>query len=60
MGSHHGKHHAGYTNKLNAAIEGSDLVGLFGCGGGRLRFGLGWRQTEARSARPQRRLLQRH
>ena len=22
-----GKHHAGYTNKLNAAIEGSDLVG---------------------------------
>lgn len=27
MGIHHGKHHAGYTNKLNAAIEGSDLVG---------------------------------
>ena len=28
MGIHHGKHHAGYTNKLNAAIEGSDLVGM--------------------------------
>ncbi len=27
MGIHHGKHHAGYTNKLNAAIEGSALVG---------------------------------
>jgi len=27
MGIHHGKHHAGYTNKLNAAIEGTDLVG---------------------------------
>ncbi len=27
MGIHHSKHHAGYTNKLNAAIEGSDLVG---------------------------------
>ena len=27
MGIHHGKHHAGYTRKLNAAIEGSDLVG---------------------------------
>lgn len=27
MGIHHGKHHAGYTNKLNAALEGSDLVG---------------------------------
>ena len=27
MGIHHGKHHAGYTNKLNAAIEGSELVG---------------------------------
>lgn len=25
MEIHHGKHHAGYTNKLNAAIEGSDL-----------------------------------
>ena len=28
MGIHHGKHHAGYTRKLNAAIEGSDLVGM--------------------------------
>lgn len=28
MGIHHGKHHAGYTNKLNAAIDGSDLVGM--------------------------------
>ena len=27
MGIHHGKHHAGYTAKLNAAIEGSDLAG---------------------------------
>ncbi|MGB0862812.1 MAG: superoxide dismutase [Saprospiraceae bacterium] len=27
MGIHHGKHHAGYTKKLNAAIEGSDLEG---------------------------------
>ena len=26
MGIHHGAHHAGYTNKLNAAIEGTDLV----------------------------------
>ena len=25
MRIHHGKHHAGYTNKLNAAIEGTDL-----------------------------------
>ena len=28
MGIHHGKHHAGYTSKLNAAIEGTDLVGM--------------------------------
>ena len=28
MHIHHGKHHAGYTAKLNAAIEGSDLVGM--------------------------------
>ncbi len=28
MGIHHGKHHAGYTNKLNAAIEGTDLIGM--------------------------------
>ena len=28
MGIHHGKHHAGYTNKLNAAVEGTDLVGM--------------------------------
>lgn len=28
MGIHHGKHHAGYTKKLNAAIEGTDLVGM--------------------------------
>ena len=27
MEIHHGKHHAGYTNKLNAAIEGTDLDG---------------------------------
>lgn len=27
MEIHHDKHHAGYTNKLNAAIEGSDLAG---------------------------------
>lgn len=27
MRIHHGKHHAGYTNKLNAAIEGTDLAG---------------------------------
>ena len=27
MGIHHGKHHAGYTNKLNAAIEGTHLAG---------------------------------
>ena len=25
---HHGKHHAGYVTKLNAAIEGTDLAGL--------------------------------
>ncbi len=28
MEIHHTKHHAGYTNKLNAAIEGTDLEGL--------------------------------
>ena len=27
MEIHHGKHHAGYTKKLNAAIEGSDAEG---------------------------------
>ncbi|MGB0839152.1 MAG: superoxide dismutase [Chitinophagales bacterium] len=27
MQIHHGKHHAGYTRKLNAAIEGTDLEG---------------------------------
>lgn len=27
MEIHHGKHHAGYTNKLNAAVEGTDLAG---------------------------------
>ena len=27
MQIHHSKHHAGYTNKLNAAIEGTDLEG---------------------------------
>jgi Fe-Mn family superoxide dismutase len=27
MEIHHGKHHQGYTNKLNAAIEGTDLAG---------------------------------
>ncbi len=27
MEIHHSKHHAGYTNKLNAAIEGTDLDG---------------------------------
>jgi len=28
MRVHHDKHHAGYTNKLNAAIEGTDLANL--------------------------------
>lgn len=28
MEIHHGKHHAAYTNNLNAAIEGTDLNGL--------------------------------
>ncbi|THH39826.1 superoxide dismutase [Neolewinella litorea] len=27
MEIHHGKHHAGYTSKLNAALEGSDMAG---------------------------------
>ena len=27
MQIHHGKHHAGYTNKLNSAIEGTDYEG---------------------------------
>jgi Fe-Mn family superoxide dismutase len=27
MEIHHGKHHAGYTSKLNAALEGSELEG---------------------------------
>ena len=27
MEIHHGKHHNGYTNKLNNAIEGTDLAG---------------------------------
>jgi len=27
MEIHHGKHHQGYTNNLNAALEGSDLTG---------------------------------
>ena len=27
MEIHHGKHHAGYTAKLNAAIEGTDFAG---------------------------------
>jgi len=27
MEIHHGKHHAGYTKKLNAAVEGTDLAG---------------------------------
>ncbi len=27
MEIHHGKHHAGYTSKLNNAIEGTDLAG---------------------------------
>ena len=27
MQIHHGKHHAGYTSKLNAAIEGTELEG---------------------------------
>lgn len=27
MEIHHGKHHAGYVSKLNAAIEGTDLAG---------------------------------
>jgi Fe-Mn family superoxide dismutase len=28
MGIHHGKHHAGYTNNLNAAIAGTGLEGM--------------------------------
>ena len=28
MEIHHGKHHAGYTNKLNAAIEGTRVDGM--------------------------------
>ena len=28
MEIHHGKHHAGYTNKLNAAIEGTELENM--------------------------------
>ena len=27
MEIHHGKHHAGYTSKLNAALEGTDMAG---------------------------------
>ena len=27
MEIHHGKHHAGYTSKLNAAVDGTDLAG---------------------------------
>ena len=27
MEIHHGKHHAGYTSKLNSAVEGTDLAG---------------------------------
>lgn len=27
MEIHHGKHHAGYTSKLNSAVEGTDLKG---------------------------------
>ena len=27
MENHHGKHHAGYTSKLNAAVEGTDMAG---------------------------------
>ena len=27
MEVHHGKHHAGYTSKLNAAVEGTDMEG---------------------------------
>ena len=25
MEIHHGKHHAGYTSKLNAAVEGTEM-----------------------------------
>ena len=28
MEIHHSKHHQGYTNKLNAAVEGTDLEGV--------------------------------
>ena len=28
MQIHHGKHHQGYTNNLNAAIEGTEMAGL--------------------------------
>ena len=27
MEIHHGKHHQGYTNNLNAAIKGTDMEG---------------------------------
>ena len=27
MEIHHSKHHAGYTNNLNGAVEGTDLAG---------------------------------
>jgi len=27
MEIHHGKHHAGYTSKLNAAVNGTELEG---------------------------------
>ena len=29
MEIHHGKHHAGYTSKLNAAIEGTEMEGKY-------------------------------
>ena len=34
MQIHHGKHHAGYTSKLNSAIEGTNLNQLFSIYGG--------------------------
>ena len=33
MEIHHGKHHAGYTAKLNAAVEGTQRSGSMGIGG---------------------------
>mgnify|MGYP003318025393 CR=1 FL=1 len=38
MEIHHSKHHAGYTSKLNAAIEGTEIDRLWIRGPGRPKF----------------------